>query len=56
MLQAVEAIIREGRVQPVEPFEMEGNSRFLLIRLQPSITPSNAPTTRRHAGSPRRMG
>jgi hypothetical protein len=52
MLQAVEAIIREGRIQPIEPIEMEENSRFLLIRLQPNITPSVAPTTaHRHAGS-----
>lgn len=52
MLQAVEAIIREGRVQPVEPIDMEENSRFLLVRLQPNITPSVAPAaTHRHAGS-----
>ena len=30
MLQAVEAIIKEGRIQPVEPICMEENARFLL--------------------------
>ena len=42
MLQTVEAIIREGRIQPVEPISMEENARFLLIRLQPATT---APAT-----------
>ncbi|MEQ1525438.1 MAG: hypothetical protein ABL902_01675 [Gallionella sp.] len=52
MLQAVEAVIREGRVQPIEPIDMEENSRFLLIRLQSNIMPSVTPTTaHRHAGS-----
>ena len=36
MLQAVEAIIKEGRIQPVEPIGMEENARFLLVRLQPA--------------------
>ena len=38
MFQAVEAIIREGRIQPVEPISMEENARFLLIRLQPATS------------------
>jgi hypothetical protein len=46
MLQAVEAIIREGRIQPVEPISMEENARFLLIRLQPATS-----TVHRHPGS-----
>jgi hypothetical protein len=51
MLQAVEAIIREGRIQPVEPISMEENARFLLIRLQPDKTPSAISPVRRRPGS-----
>lgn len=50
MLQAVEAIIREGRIQPVEPISMEENARFLLVRLQPAATSSTS-TARRRPGS-----
>ncbi len=48
MLQAVEAIIKEGRIQPVEPISMEENARFLLVRLQPV---SAVPPARRRPGS-----
>ena len=48
MLQAVEAIVRGGRIEPIEPISMEENTRFLLIRLQP-IAP--APSVRRSPGS-----
>jgi hypothetical protein len=51
MLQAVEAVIREGRIQPVEPISMEENARFLLVRLQPTATVPTAISARRHAGS-----
>jgi hypothetical protein len=51
MFQAVEAIIREGRIQPVEPISMEENARFLLIRLQPATTPSGISSVRRRPGS-----
>ena len=51
MLQAVEAIIREGRIQPVEPISMEENARFLLIRLQPDAAIPATLTIRRHPGS-----
>lgn len=51
MLQAVEAVIREGRIQPVEPISMEENARFLLVRLQPVAAPATTPAVRRHPGS-----
>ncbi|MCR4303368.1 MAG: hypothetical protein NUV63_03945 [Gallionella sp.] len=51
MLQAVEAIIREGRIQPVEPISMEENARFLLIRLQPATTAPATSSVRRSPGS-----
>jgi len=51
MLQAVEAIIREGRIQPVEPINMEENARFLLVRLQPVVAPTTTSAVRRHPGS-----
>ena len=53
MLQAVEAIIKEGRIQPVEPISMEENARFLLVRLQPATYPATSTTTpaRRRPGS-----
>ena len=51
MLQAVEAIIREGRIQPVEPISMEENARFLLIRLQPAATTPATSLVRRSPGS-----
>lgn len=51
MLQAVEAIIREGRIQPVEPISMEENSRFLLIRLQPATPASATSSVHRRPGS-----
>ena len=50
MLQAVEAIIKEGRIQPVEPISMEENARFLLVRLQPATTATTS-SVRRHPGS-----
>ena len=51
MLQAVEAIIKEGRIQPVEPISMEENARFLLVRLQPATTTSAISPVRRRPGS-----
>ena len=51
MLQAVEAIIKEGRIQPVEPISMEENARFLLVRLQPATSPAPSIPSRRHPGS-----
>ncbi len=54
MLQAVEAVIRDGRIQPVEPIGMEENARFLLVRLQPVAAPTTtlaAQRTRRYPGS-----
>ena len=51
MLQAVEAIIRDGRIQPVEPISMEENARFLLVRLQPVAVPTITPIARRRPGS-----
>lgn len=51
MLQAVEAIIKEGRIQPVEPISMEENARFLLVRLQPATTAPTTSSVRRHPGS-----
>lgn len=51
MLQAMEAIIKEGRIQPVEPISMEENARFLLVRLQPVMPPVASTRTRRHPGS-----
>lgn len=50
MLQAVEAIIREGRIQPVEQISMEENARFLLIRLPQATAPLVTPAIR-HPGS-----
>lgn len=47
MLQAVEAVIRDGRIQPVEPISMEENACFLLVRLQPVATPTAKPVVRR---------
>lgn len=51
MLQAVEAVIREGRIQPVEPISMEENARFLLVRLQPVAAPTTTSAARRRPGS-----
>ncbi|MDO8414026.1 MAG: hypothetical protein Q7S51_09590 [Gallionellaceae bacterium] len=51
MLQAVEAIIRGGRIEPVEPISMEENTRFLLIRLQPDVVAPATSIVRRHPGS-----
>lgn len=51
MLQAVEAVIKEGRIQPVEPISMEENARFLLVRLQPVAAPTTTSAVRRHPGS-----
>ena len=51
MLQAVEAIIREGRIQPIEPISMEENARFLLIRLQPATAAPATSSVRRNPGS-----
>ena len=51
MLQAVEAVIREGRIQPVEPISLEENARFLLVRLQPVAAPTTTSTVRRRPGS-----
>lgn len=51
MLQAVEAVIREGRIQPIEPISMEENARFLLIRLEPDTMPPATPRSRRSPGS-----
>lgn len=51
MLQAVEAVILEGRIQPVEPISMEENARILLVRLQPAATVPAATSVRRHPGS-----
>jgi hypothetical protein len=51
MLQAVEAIIKEGRIQPVEPISMEENARFLLVRLQPVVTSTTTSAIRRRPGS-----
>lgn len=51
MLQAVEAVIKEGRIQPVEPISMEENARFLLVRLQPVAAPATTTSIRRHPGS-----
>ena len=39
MLQAVEAIIREGRIQPVEPISMEESALFAY----PSATNHHTP-------------
>lgn len=33
MYQAVEAIVKQGRVVPCEPFPLEESARFLLIPL-----------------------
>ena len=55
MLQAVEAIIREGRIQPVEPISMEENARFLLIRLQPTTTPLATSSARRPGSAKGRL-
>lgn len=51
MLQAVEAIIREGRIQPLEAIGMEENARFLLVRLQPITATIAKPTINRRPGS-----
>jgi hypothetical protein len=51
MLQAVEAIVREGRIQPVEPISMEENARFLLVRLQPIAATTGQPPIHRQPGS-----
>ena len=51
MLQAVEAVIREGRIQPVEPISMEENARFLLVRLQPVAVATTTSTVHRRPGS-----
>ena len=40
MYQTVEAIVRNGRLVPVEPVEMEENARFLLVRLTPQPMPN----------------
>lgn len=55
MLQAVEAIIREGRIQPVEPISMEENARFLLIRLPPVTTPLATSSVRRPGSAKGRL-
>jgi hypothetical protein len=51
MFQAVEAVIREGRIQPVEPISMEENARFLLVRLQPVSAPTTGSIIHRRPGS-----
>ena len=51
MFQTVEAVIREGRIQPVEPIGMEENARFLLVRLQPVPEPAASPIVYRRPGS-----
>lgn len=51
MFQAVEAVIKEGRIQPVEPISMEENARFLLVRLQPVSAPATESIVRRRPGS-----
>jgi len=51
MLQAVEAVIKEGRIQPIEPISMEENARFLLVRLQPVTAPTTTSIAHRHPGS-----
>jgi hypothetical protein len=51
MLQAVEAVIKEGLIMPIEPISMEENARFLLVRLQPVATPTKTSSARRRAGS-----
>ena len=51
MLQAVEAVIREGRIQPVESISMEENARFLLVRLQPVAATAVKPVIHRRPGS-----
>ncbi len=55
MLQAVEAIIKEGRIQPVEPISMEENARFLLVRLQPATTVSAMSPARRPGSAKGRL-
>ena len=55
MLQAVEAIIREGRIQPVEPISMEENARFLLVRLQPIAATAESAIHRRPGSAKGRL-
>ena len=50
MLQAVEAVIREGRIQPIELISME-DARFLLVCLQPATAPAIGSIFRRRPGS-----
>lgn len=33
--QAVEAIVKDGLIQPIEAIEYEENTKFLLVRLTP---------------------
>ncbi len=35
MYQTVEAVVKNGIIQPVEAIEYEENTRFLLVRLTP---------------------
>ena len=35
MYQTVEAVVKNGRITPVETIEIKENSRFLLVRLNP---------------------
>jgi len=51
MLQAVEAIIRGGRIEPIEPISIKENTRFLLIRLQPTVVAPATSSIRRSPGS-----
>lgn len=35
MYQTVEAVVKNGIIQPIEAIEYEENTRFLLVRLTP---------------------
>ena len=37
MYQTVEAVVKNGIIQPIEAIEYEENTRFLLVRLTPEL-------------------
>lgn len=44
MYQTVEAVVKNGIIQPIEAIEYEENTRFLLVRLTPQSQQSANPS------------
>lgn len=47
MYQAVEAIVKDGVIQPIEAIEYEENTKFLLVRLTSPKDLSNTESRRK---------